>query len=110
MAEFTLRAIFLWDDPPPSLRQTPVSLSLTQASFVSLIDAPSLPGRESIRRTEGDPHFWLLDHIQVLTRNSDDSASTVEERRFHATLKDYVKDWLINSKTMSQNICKVLIL
>ncbi len=76
MTEVTLGAVHLWDDPSPSLQRTLMSLSSVQAFFILSIHAPSPPGRECIRRTEGDPHFWLLDHIQVLPRNSDDSAST----------------------------------
>lgn len=89
MTECSLRAVCVWDDPPPSLQWPLVIVSSVQASFLPPIDAPSPPGRESIRRTEGDPHFWLLDHIQVLTRNSDDSSSTTGQNdgKFHVKLK-----------------------
>lgn len=80
MAESPLRTVCVWDDPPPSFQWTLVILSSTHTPPLPPLDAPPPPGWESIRRTEGDPHLWLLDHIQVLTRNSDDSASTAEER------------------------------
>lgn len=75
MTERPLRTVHLWDDPPPSLQRTPTLLSSGQAPF----NAPPPPGGQSIRRTEGDPHLRLLDHIQVLTGNSDDSSSTAGE-------------------------------
>lgn len=52
-----------------------------QDPFIPPDDAPSPPRGESVRRTESDPHFGLLDHIQVLTRDSNDSASPAKERR-----------------------------
>lgn len=81
MTECPVRAVHFWDDPPPSLQQTLTIPFSVQAPFFPPIDTPSLPGRESIRGAEGDPHFRLLDHIQVLTRNSNDSASTAEASR-----------------------------
>lgn len=81
IAEFTLGAICLWDNPPPSAQWTLAILSSTLTWFSPLPKTPPLPWRESIRRTESDPHLWLLDHVQVLTRNPDDSASTVKEKQ-----------------------------
>lgn len=56
-----------------------------QDSFIPPDDAPSPPGWESVRGTESDPHFGLLDHIQVLTRDSNDSASPAKERKTEET-------------------------
>lgn len=93
MTERALRAVCLWDDPPPSLQWTMRILTSLQDSFIPPIQAPSPPRGKSVRRTEGDPHFWLLDHIQVLTRDSDDSASTVGgEYRKRRTFTKSVKN------------------
>lgn len=81
MTECTLRAVGLWDDPPQSLHWTPMIPVSGQDPFIPPDDAPSPPRGESVRRTESDPHFGLLDHIQVLTRDSNDSASPAKERR-----------------------------
>lgn len=59
-------------------------MPFVQHSLISPADTPfPPPWGESIWRTEGDPHFWLLDHIQVLTSDSDDSASTVVKKKFN---------------------------
>lgn len=95
MTECALGAVRLRDDPPPSLEWTPKILSSVQDSFIPPVRAPPPPSRgKSVRRTEGDPHFWLLDHIQVLTRDSDDSASTAGE----STEKEHLLD--LSKKTV----------
>lgn len=68
----------LRNDPPPSLQRTPLLPPSEDPPAV----APLPPsGRKSIWGTEGYPHFRLLDHIQVLTRDSNDSAASAEESR-----------------------------
>ncbi len=81
MTECTLGAVHLWDNPPPPFQCSPLILSSAQDSISPPVGASSPPRGEGVRGAEGDPHFWLLDNIQVLTRDSDDSASTAEDSR-----------------------------
>jgi len=84
MAERSLRAVCLWNNPPPPFQRALVIPSPARSAFVLPPDAPSPSGRKSIGRTEGYPHFRLLDHIQVLTGNTDYSASTAGRKRTRA--------------------------
>lgn len=79
MTECTLGAVRLRHNPPQSLQWILQILISVQAFFCPPAYAPSPPGRERIRGTEGDSHFRLLDHIQVPTRDSDDSATPAED-------------------------------
>lgn len=87
VTERSLGALCLWDDPPPSLHAPPVVPSSAQTPSTPPSDAPSPPGGEGVGRTEGHPHLGLLDHIQVLPGDSDDTPSTAEEEQNNITFK-----------------------
>lgn len=83
VAERSIGAVCFWNNPPPSPQWTPLGLSSVEVDFNLLSDAPSPSRRQSIGRTEGHSHFWLLDQIQVVAVDSDDPPSAVRTRHFN---------------------------
>lgn len=93
LAESSVRTFHLRDDSPPSLRWgSVILLGIPGPVAPSVHTSPSSPAPsprgEGVRRAQGDPHLWLLDHVEVLTRDSDDSATTAE-MEFKLKLKTY---------------------
>lgn len=74
MAKHALEAICIWDNSPLPLEW----VSMIRASVVNTMSLFPSWG-ERLRRAENDPHFGLLNNIQVLTGDSDNPPSTVEE-------------------------------
>lgn len=74
MTESAIKAIFIWNS------------FFLPLQFVAMVVAsgaknmsPFPPWWERLRRTENDPHFGVLNDIQVLTRDSNNSSSTMEQ-------------------------------
>lgn len=74
MTESAVQAICICNNSPLSLQLDAMIVAC------DIKDLSPFPSRgERLKRTENDPHFGFLNDIQVLTRDSNNSSSTMEK-------------------------------
>lgn len=82
MTESAVKAICICSNSPLSLQLDAMIVAC------DIKDLSPFPSRaERLRRTENDPHFRFLNDIQVLTRDSNNSSSTMKQSKIIVSKK-----------------------